>query len=59
MRETAFEAVTAICTALRNLPELSQVAVELSEKLRDGLSDNWSQVLLLPARAVLYKFACV
>lgn len=45
VRETAFVAVAAICTALQNLPELSQIAVELSEKLRDGLSDNWSQVI--------------
>lgn len=44
VRETAYLAAAAVCAALHGLPELSDVALEVSEKLRDGLSDNWSQV---------------
>lgn len=54
MRETAFIAVTAICTALQNLPELSQIAVEMAEKLRDGLSDNWSQVIPPSSSCIMF-----
>jgi hypothetical protein len=44
VRETAYLALAALCTALLGTPELEGMAVEIAEKLRDGLSDNWSQV---------------
>eukprot|EP00892_Ulva_mutabilis_P004621 jgi/Ulvmu1/2530/UM138_0035.1 len=51
VRETAFLAAAAVCAALRGLPELSNIAAEVAEKLRDGLSDNWSQVRFASSRA--------
>jgi hypothetical protein len=48
VRETAFLATEAICLALEGTEELVGMAEELAERLRDGLSDNWSQVSFCP-----------
>lgn len=64
VRETAYLAAAAVCAALRGLPELAAASVELAERLRDGLSDNWSQVSSpdLPYRSPLAssgpEYAC-
>lgn len=44
VRETAYLALAAMCAALKGTGELDGMAVEVATKLRDGLSDNWSQV---------------
>ena len=44
VRETAYLALAALCTALKGTPELEGMAQEVAERLKDGLSDNWSQV---------------
>lgn len=49
VRETSYLAVAAVCAALRDVPELAVLAPELAVRLRDGMSDNWSQVCPLPA----------
>lgn len=48
VRETAYLAAAAVCAALQGLPELAEAAAEIAERLRDGLSDNWSQVRCCP-----------
>jgi hypothetical protein len=53
VRETAYLALEALCSALRGTAELAAMAAEVAARLQDGLSDNWSQArrqtLSLPA----------
>jgi hypothetical protein len=45
VRETAFNAQAALCEALAGTDELDAMGVEMAERVNDGLSDNWSQVI--------------
>ena len=53
VRETAYLALAALCEALQGTAELEGMAVEVADKLRDGLSDNWSQARRCGCPAVL------
>ena len=53
VRETAYLALAALCAVLGGTAELEGMAVEVAQRLRDGLGDNWSQVRPLRGSARL------
>lgn len=44
VRETGYHIVASLCRVCAG-PELEGFAPEIAERLQDGLSENWSQVL--------------